>query len=154
MKRFSAFICASLVTTARTDIVVAGNGNIYVTNPVPGGTEPGKIWLIKPGGEKKVVDSWLHVPDAAEDRGADGIRVDRDGRLYVATRLGIQVCDQAGRVNGIIPRPNNRVSNLCFGGENFDPLVATCGDRVYQRKRKVQGAHAWAATHQPAAPRL
>ena len=27
------------------------------------------------------------------------LRVDRDGRLYVATRLGIQVCDQAGRVN-------------------------------------------------------
>jgi gluconolactonase len=28
-----------------------------------------------------------------------------DGRLYVATSLAIQVCDQAGRVNFIIPTP-------------------------------------------------
>ncbi|HVW35953.1 MAG TPA: SMP-30/gluconolactonase/LRE family protein, partial [Pirellulales bacterium] len=60
----------------------------------------------------------LHVPDAADDSGVDGLRVDRDGRLYAATRLGIQVCDQAGRVNCIIPTPNGNLSNLCFGGEN------------------------------------
>ena len=41
----------------------------------------------------------LHTPDTADDSGSDGIRVDRDGRLYVTTRMGIQVCDQAGRVN-------------------------------------------------------
>ena len=73
----------------------------------------------------------LHVPDTADDSGADGLRVDRDGRLYVATRMGIQVCDQAGRVNCIIPTPNGKLSNLCFGGENFDTLFATCGERVY-----------------------
>ena len=55
----------------------------------------------------------------ADDAGADGIRVDRDGRLYVTTRMGIQVCDQAGRVNCIIPTPNGRVANLCFGGPDF-----------------------------------
>ena len=82
----------------------------------------------------------LHVPDTADDSGADGMRVDRDGRLYVATRMGIQVCDQAGRVNCIIPTPNGKVANLCFGGENFDTLFATCGDRVYKRKVKVKGA--------------
>jgi sugar lactone lactonase YvrE/enterochelin esterase-like enzyme len=97
---------------------------------------------------------WLHVPDTADDSGADGCRVDRDGRLYVATRLGIQVCDQAGRVNAIIPTPNGYVSNLCFGGENFDTLFATCGDKVYKRKLKVRGTHAWDAPHKPAPPRL
>ncbi|MFZ4767353.1 MAG: alpha/beta hydrolase-fold protein, partial [Roseimicrobium sp.] len=34
-----------------------------------------------------------------------GLCVDTEGRLYVATVLGIQVCDQAGRVNFIIPTP-------------------------------------------------
>jgi sugar lactone lactonase YvrE/enterochelin esterase-like enzyme len=181
------------------DLVVASNGNIYVTNPGGGETEPSKIWLIKAGGEKKVVDTglgyangislspdqtllyvddsrshwvysyriqpdgtlqykqryyWLHVPDDADDSGADGMRVDRDGRLYVATRAGIQVCDQAGRVNCIIPTPNGKVSNLTFGGENFDTLFATCGDKVYKRKLKVKGAQAWAAPLKPAAPRL
>jgi len=96
----------------------------------------------------------LHVPDTADDSGADGLRVDRDGRLYVATRLGLQICDQAGRVNCILPTPNGKVSNLCFGGPNFDTLYATCGDKVYSRKLKVQGAQAWQPPHKPAAPRL
>src|SRR5688572_10198181 len=45
---------------AGNDIVVAHNGNIYVTNP-PGSSsnEPSKVWLIKPNGEKTVVDTGL-----------------------------------------------------------------------------------------------
>ena len=78
----------------------------------------------------------LHVPDTADDSGADGMRVDRDGRLYVATRMGIQVCDQAGRVKCIIPTPNGRIANLCFGGPNFDTIYATCGDKIYKRTVK------------------
>jgi len=96
----------------------------------------------------------LHVPDMADDSGADGLEVDRDGRLYVATRLGLQVCDQAGRVNCIIPTPNKNISNLCFGGPNFDTIFATCGDRVYKRKVKVQGAPSFQAPVKPNAPRL
>jgi sugar lactone lactonase YvrE/enterochelin esterase-like enzyme len=96
----------------------------------------------------------LHQHDSADDSGADGMRVDRDGRLYVASRMGVQVCDQAGRVNCIIPTPNGKLSNLAFGGEKFDTLYATCGDRVYQRRLKVQGANAFQAPIKPAAPRL
>ena len=97
---------------------------------------------------------WLHVPDTAEDSGADGLRVDRDGRLYVATRMGVQVCDQAGRVNCILPTPNGRVSNLAFGGAEFDTLFATCGDKVFKRKLGVKGANAFAAPIQPKPPGL
>lgn len=96
----------------------------------------------------------LHVHDSADDSGADGIRVDRDGRLYVATRMGLQVCDQAGRVNCIIPTPNGKVSNLCFGGADFQTIYATCGDKVYKRKVKTKGANAFDPPIKPAAPRL
>jgi len=96
----------------------------------------------------------LHVPDTADDSGADGLRVDRDGRLWVATRMGLQICDQAGRVNCIIPTPNGKVSNLTFGGENFDTIYATCGDKVYSRRVKVKGANNYEAPFKPAAPRL
>jgi gluconolactonase len=96
----------------------------------------------------------LHVPDTADDSGADGMRTDRDGRLYVATRLGLQVCDQAGRVNCIIPTPNGKISNLTFGGPKFDTIYATCGERVYSRKVKVAGANGWQPPVKPAAPRL
>jgi hypothetical protein len=91
----------------------------------------------------------LHVPDTADDSGADGMRTDKDGRLYVATRMGIQFCDQAGRVNGIIPTPNGRVANFCFGGPTFDTLYAACGDKVYMRKLKVKGSNAFQAPTKP-----
>jgi sugar lactone lactonase YvrE len=81
----------------------------------------------------------LHKPETSDDAGCDGMRCDVDGRLYVATRMGIQVCDQAGRVECILPTPNGRVANLCFGGEKFDTLYAACGDRVFKRKVKVRG---------------
>lgn len=96
----------------------------------------------------------LHTPDDADESGADGLRVDRDGRLYVTTRMGIQICDQAGRVNAVIPTPNGRVSNVCFGGPNFDTLFATSGDRVYKRKLKVRGAQSFEAPLKPGTPRL
>lgn len=96
----------------------------------------------------------LHQPDTADESGADGMRCDRDGRLYVATKMGVQVCDQAGRVACILPTPNGRVANLCFGGANFDTLFATCGDRVFKRKLKSRGLDPSAGPVRPVAPRL
>lgn len=82
----------------------------------------------------------LHCPDTADDSGVDGLRTDASGRLWCATRMGLQICDQAGRVNCIIPTPNGKVANLTFGGENQDTVYAMCGDKVYKRKIKVRGA--------------
>ncbi|QMW03601.1 SMP-30/gluconolactonase/LRE family protein [Spirosoma foliorum] len=111
---------------------------------------------IKPDGTlaNKQKYYWLHSPDTADDAGAEGLRTDRDGRLYVATRMGVQLCDQAGRVNAILPTPNGKVSSICFGGANFDILYAACGDKVYKRKLHAQGANAWDKPTKPAAPRL
>ena len=96
----------------------------------------------------------LHEPDTADDSGAEGMHCDRDGRLYVATRLGVQICDQAGRVELILPTPNGRVANLAFGGEHFDTLFCTCGDKVFKRQLNVKGALPFAAPVKPAAPHL
>jgi len=97
---------------------------------------------------------WLEVPDTTGTSGAGAMCVDADGRLYVATPLGVQVCDQAGRVNCILPTPTGHVTSICIGGENFDQLYAACGDKVFVRKLKVKGSPAWASPHKPAAPRL
>jgi len=96
----------------------------------------------------------IHVPDSADDSGADGLRTDTAGRLYVATRMGIQICDQIGRVQVILPTPNGKVANITFGGENFDTIYACCGDKVYSRKLKVRGANAYQAPVKPPEPKL
>jgi len=80
--------------------------------------------------------------------------VDTDGRLYVSTKMGIQVCDQAGRPNCILPTPNGKVSSLTFGGKDFDTLFTTSGDKVFYRKLKIKGSPAWQEPHKPTAPRL
>jgi sugar lactone lactonase YvrE len=180
------------------DLVVAFNGNIYVT--VPDGTgRPGKLFLIRPNGEKALLDEglrfpnglaltpdqtqlyvtesathwvwiysiksdgtlenkqrygWLHVLDTDENAWPDGIRCDRDGRVYVATRMGIQVLDQLGRVNAIIPVPENKVSNLSFAGPDFDTLYISANDKVYRRKVKVQGANGFQPPIKPPLPKL
>ena len=86
---------------------------------------------------------WLHVRDTDENAWSDGIKCDRDGRIYVTSLSGIQIMDQLGRVNAILPLPKTKgqVSNLCFGGPNFDILYASVHDKVYKRKVKVKGAN-------------
>lgn len=177
------------------DLIVAHNGNLYVTAPGSNNT----IWLIRPDGSKQQVDAgfkypngialspdqtllyvadygshwvysyviqpdgmlahkqkfyWLHSPDTDDQSFADGIKVDVNGLLYVATRMGVQICDQAGRVNAIIPTPNGKCTNLVFGGEKFDILYATCNEKVYKRRLNTTGVNAWAPPFKSQPPRL
>jgi len=67
-----------------------------------------------------------------------GLCVDTNGWLYVATALGIQVCDQAGRVNFIIPTPQ-QPHDVCFGGKDLSELFIACGDKIYRRPTKAHG---------------
>ena len=79
---------------------------------------------------------------------------DTDGFLYVATKLGVQICDQPGRVTAIINPPSrDGVSDVFFGGPNMQWLYVTDGDKIYRRPMKHRGATAWAPV-KPPQPRL
>lgn len=83
----------------------------------------------------------LHMPDDPRGSGADGMAVDKEGRLYVASALGIQVFDPAGRVNSILtkPEPYAWASDVCFGGPQFDRLYLTAGHKLWCRKLHATG---------------
>ncbi len=97
----------------------------------------------------------LHIPSASVDTRsqADGMAVSEDGWLLVATALGIQICDQPGRVHLIIPSPTGErhPSNIALFGNT---LYATCGTKVFRREVKLKGAQAWDTPLKPAKPRL
>ena len=180
------------------DLVMAHNGNLYFTAP-DGREKPGKIYLIRPNGDKILVDEglkfpngialtpdqtqlyitestshwvwiysiqpdgtltnkqrygWLHIRDTDDNAWSDGLKCDLNGRVYVTTKMGIQVLDQTGRVNAILPMPGPEPSNLCFGGANFDVLYVSCRDKVYRRKLNVHGANAFADPVKPGNPKL
>jgi gluconolactonase len=87
----------------------------------------------------------FYVPAWADDSGAAGIGMDRDGRAYVATRMGVQVFDRNGRVAALLPLPDNAGgTSLCFGGHDFDTLYVASGGKIYRRKLHVPGAPPWA----------
>jgi len=88
---------------------------------------------------------WSHVPDWAEESGAGGMCMDRDGRAYVATHLGIQIFDRNGRSRCILPMPEGEPAGLCFGGAAFDTLFVTSGGKIYERKVKTVGAPPFAS---------
>lgn len=97
----------------------------------------------------------LHLPPASVDvrSQADGMCVSDEGWLLVATAMGVQICDQPGRVHLIVPTPigERHPSNVCLHGNT---LYATCGAKVFRRKVKLTGAQAWAEPVKPEKPRL
>jgi gluconolactonase len=88
---------------------------------------------------------WFHVPDTADNSGVTQWVADRDGRLYAATRMGVQVFDRAGRVRAILPVPGGEVTGVTFGEAGFHVLYVSCADgKIYRRTLQVTGVLPWA----------
>lgn len=116
------------------------------------------IWVyqVQPGGTFKYGQryGWLHMPDTANHAGASDIVCDRDGRVYVATALGVQVLDQTGRVNLILPAPGIGAEHVVLGGADFRYLYVVSKGKIYRRKLNVRGANSFEAAVKPAKPKL
>jgi enterochelin esterase-like enzyme/sugar lactone lactonase YvrE len=98
---------------------------------------------------------WVHRRDSALGSGAAGMAVDVEGRVYVATALGVQIFDPLGRVQFIIATPDSgRLSGVSFGGRAFDTLYVASGGKVYKRKLATTGVVPHAPPIKPPRPRL
>lgn len=85
---------------------------------------------------------------------ADGMAMDTEGHLYVATNMGVQICDQPGRVVAIIGKPHSGpLSNVKFGGPDMQTLYVTAGDKVFKRHIRRKGIAAGTVL-KPPQPRM
>ena len=99
----------------------------------------GKYKSLKVAGSKD--------PRLAEDNGADGLAVDSDGRVYVATNLGVEVFSPKGQHLGAIPigiwsSDQNLVgkpANLTFSGPDKKTLYTVGSGAVYRVQLLAQG---------------
>jgi sugar lactone lactonase YvrE len=87
---------------------------------------------------------WLHTAEGADDEdddsaGTSDLAEDSSGYIYAATRMGVQVCDQNGRVESILTIPDGAVTSLSFFGKNLDTLAVVCGGKLYTRTLNVHG---------------
>lgn len=69
----------------------------------------------------------------------DGIRVDTDGRVWVAAAEGVHVHDPDGTLIGKVKVPEEHCSNLVFGGRKRNRLFITASAGVYSIKLALNG---------------
>jgi enterochelin esterase family protein len=71
----------------------------------------------------------------------DGMAVDKIGRYYVTSALGVQVFDPTGRQCGVLPKPESQapLTSCVLSGPGHVYLYITHGDRVLRRKVQLPG---------------
>lgn len=77
-------------------------------------------------------------PYLAASRG-DGTAVDKRGRYYVTSELGVQVFDPTGRPCGVLPKPDKTkpLTSCTLAGPGHNYLYVTNGSTVFRRKLTV-----------------
>ena len=124
------------------------------------GSEPRKAllsWRVQADGTLTDAEPFFDLTSGYHQTGtqATAMVTDTQGWLYVATPAGVQVCDQAGRVNGILALPTHRAPTaMTWGGANRDTLYLACGDHLYKRKLRVKGVLPFEEPIKPPSPRL
>ncbi|HLY61879.1 MAG TPA: SMP-30/gluconolactonase/LRE family protein [Terriglobia bacterium] len=119
-------------------------------------SDPNRRWIwsfqIQPDGTLRNVEPFYHLEsrDDTSSTGASGMTVDTLGHLYVATRLGVQVCDQPGRVVAIISPPApGPMLGVAFGGADLQYLYVDVGNKIYRRHMLRKGVLPWVPVKPP-----
>ena len=88
--------------------------------------------------EGKRVFARLRDLKPGEDSGADGMAIDREGRIYVAMARGVQMFSRAGEYLGTIPVPR-RPTNVAFSGPGKGTLYITAREGLYRVRMLTRG---------------
>jgi len=111
-----------------------------------------KIWAFDVQTDGTLAGQRL-VFDFGRGRGGDGMRLDRQGNLWVAAgvlkprtphetdevKTGIHVISPEGKLLGRIPIPEDVLTNLTFAGPEFKTLYVTSGKTVFRIETAVSG---------------
>jgi len=69
---------------------------------------------------------------------ADGMAIDKQGNLYVATYYGVQIFNNKGEFVGMINLPSFPVS-LCFGDKDMKTLYIVSYSKVFKIRTNMEG---------------
>jgi sugar lactone lactonase YvrE len=92
---------------------------------------------------------WLHNTENMSFDEYGKMTFDANGNMYVPSKMGIQVCDQNGRVRAILTFPSGRISSIVFGGKNRDILYVLSGGKLFRRKLNTRGVESWMSPVEP-----
>ena len=91
---------------------------------------------IDPNGEFK----FNEPPPYIQNSKGDGMAVDRVGRFYVTSELGVQIFDPTGRPCGLLPKvdKDQPLTTCILGGADHNTLYIAHGKKIYRRKLTVE----------------
>ena len=134
---------------------VADQGNVVKPNGITISPDEQTLYVSEHGGTK--VWAWqiqndgslkgagpfmtMRVGTGKETAQGDGATTEAKGRIFVTTEIGIQIFDPAGRLSGVIdkPDPAGKVVSVEFAGSKHDVLFVAAGDKIYSRQLKTPG---------------
>jgi gluconolactonase len=133
--------------------VAPDDKTLYVidSHPKEGGNR--KIWAFDLAADGSLAKQRL-VYAFGKGRGGDGMRVDRNGNLWVAAGInrprgnagesldvpaGVYVISPDGKLLGRIPIAEDLITNVAFGGPGLKTLYVTAGRTVYRFPVTVSG---------------
>ena len=98
-----------------------------------------RAYEVQPSGELNRASGRVFARmDPSERGGPDGVKVDREGRVYAAVAEGIWVYETDGRLLGILALPA-RPANLAWCDRDARGLAMTAVDAVYYVRLRVPG---------------
>lgn len=125
---------------------------LYVidSHPKPGGNR--MIWSFDVAADGSLLNQCL-VYNFGKGRGGDGMKLDMNGNLWVTAGIsvkrgpgetldnppGVYIISPAGKLLGVIPIPENLITNCAFGGPERKTLYVTAGKTVYRIPTSVSG---------------
>jgi len=116
----------------------------------------GSSFKINPDGSLDHGQSYIHyhIPYGYQTAEARTGVIDTANVLYTATNMGVQVSDQLGRVNMILPVPGNFVSDLVFGGTDLNQLYVISNGKLYFRTLNTRAKLSNGPASRPSRPRM
>ncbi len=98
-------------------IALEADGNLVVT-------EGNGLMRLSPQGERE----WI-IENVSDKHATDGIKLDRDGRIYMAASIdrGVRIVEQGKIVDHFQIEGEGFTTNLCFGGHDMRTLFLTDG---------------------------
>jgi gluconolactonase len=105
-----------------------------------------------------VLDSQVLLFDWETTRGPDGLKLDEEGRLFVAAGLnrpqlpaetaerptaGIYVLDPEGQLLDFLPILRDETTNCAFGGDDLRTLFVTAGGTLWSVRVETPGRPVW-----------
>ena len=79
-------------------------------------------------------------PPYSNSAKGDGMAVDKKGRYYITSALGVQIYDPTGRPCGVLPKPDadQPLTSCILAGPNHSTLFVANGKTIYRRKLTVE----------------